>query len=190
MKSTAGRLVSFGLTLLLNTSLSPSWAWADRHRDPLNQLEIDQLRDTAQEPDLRLKLYVKFARARLDGIEQVRSDPKVTDRAQQTHDRLQEFLDVYDELNDNVDTYADRKEDLRKALKAVIDADTEFQAKLRALKSSATAVAAETQKYDFLLSSALDTVDSSAQDHRQLLAEQEEAAKHKKPAKAPAAGER
>lgn len=166
-----------------------SSSWADRRRDPLTQLEINQLRDTAQDPDLRLKLYIKFARARLEAIEQVRSDPKATDRAQRTHDHLQEFLDVYDELNDNVDTFADRKSDLRKALKAVIDADTEFQAKLRALKDSAGAIPAETQKYEFLLNGALDTVDSSAQDHRQLLAEQEEAAKHKKPTKAAPAEE-
>jgi hypothetical protein len=89
-----------------------------------------------------------------------------------------------------VDTYADRKSDLRKALKIVIDADTEFQAKLRALKGSATAIPAETQKYDFLLNNALDTVDSSAQDHRQLLAEQDEAAKHKRPTKNTPAEER
>jgi hypothetical protein len=185
MRNFRCKFVCFGLALLLSCS-----ARADRRRDPLSQLEIDQLRDTAQDPDLRLKLYVKFARARLDAIEQVRSDPKVTDRSQPTHDRLQDFLDVYDELNDNVDTYADRKSDLRKALKAVIDADTEFQAKLRALKSSATAIPSETQKYDFLLTNALDTVDASAQDHRQLLAEQEEAAKHKKPTKAAPVEER
>jgi chromosome segregation ATPase len=177
--------VCFLLALLLGCSAS-----ANRRRDPLNQLEIDQLRDAAQEPDQRLKLYIKFARSRLDAIEQLRSDPKVTDRAQQTHDRLQDFVDVYDELNDNVDTFADRRSDLRKALKAVIDADTEFQARLRALKSSATAIPAETQKYDFLLNSALDTVDASAQDHRQLLAEQEAAAKRKKPTPAAPAEER
>ena len=190
MRNLRGKFVCLGMAVLFCWYLSSPAAWAARRRDPLNQQEIDQLRDNAQEPDLRLKLYVKFARTRLDAIEQLRSDPKVTDRAQQTHDRLQDFLDVYDELNDNVDTFADRKSDLRKALKAVIDADTEFQAKLRALKTSATAIPAETSKYDFLLNNALDTVDASAQDHRQLLAEQDEAAKHKKPAKNAPAEER
>jgi hypothetical protein len=185
MRNAAARLGCLGLVFLSCYSLQ-----ADRRRDPLNQQEVDQLRDTAQEPDLRLKLFVKFARVRLDAIEQLRSDPKVTDRAQQTHDRLQDFLDVYDELNDNVDTFADRKTDLRKPLKAVIDADTEFQAKLRALKGSANVIPAETQKYDFLLNNVLDTVDASAQDHRQLLAEQEESAKHKKPTKAAPVEER
>jgi len=95
---------------------------------------------------------------------------------------LQDFLDVYDELNDNIDTYVERKSDLRKALKAVIEGDTEFQAKLRALQDDATAKKEETGQYEFLLSNALDTLDSSVQDHRQLLTEQEEA-RRKKPAK-------
>ena len=141
------------------------------------------MRDTALEPDLRLKLYVGFARARLAALEQARSDPKTTDRGRATHDRLQEFLDVYDELNDNIDTYVDRKSDLRKVLKTVIEGDTEFQAKLRALRDDATAKKEETQQYEFLLSNALETLDSSAQDHRQLLTEQEEAAKRKKTGK-------
>ena len=93
---------------------------------------------------------------------------------------LQDFLDVYDELNDNIDTYVDRKSDLRKVLKTVIDGDTEFQAKLRALRDDATAKKAETEQYEFLLTNALDTLDSSVQDHRQLLSEQEEAFKQKK----------
>src|SRR2546426_9263216 len=124
-------------SLLLPALISP--AWSQRRRDPLTRLEVDQLRDTAWEPEQRLKLYIKFARARLAAVEQARSDPKVTDRAQATHDKLQDFLDVYDELNDNIDTYEGRKSDLRKALKAVIEGDAEFQSKLRAFKDSVTA---------------------------------------------------
>ncbi len=153
---------------------------AERRHDPLNPQEIDQLRDTAVEPEARLKLYVKFARARLDTLEQLRSDPKTTDRGSTIHDRLQDFLDVYDELNDNVDTYADRRWDLRKALKGVIEADTEFQAKLRAVQDAANTPPAEFRQYQFVLSSALEAVDSSVQDHRHLLAEQEELAKRKR----------
>ena len=134
----------------------------------------------------RLKLYVEFARARLLALDKARSDPKVTDRGQETHDRLQDFLDVFDELNDNVDTFADRKEDLRKALKVVIEGDSEFQSKLRALKDAAEATPAETKAYDFLLTNAIETVDSSIEDHRQLLDAQEEAAKHKRKRNNPA----
>jgi hypothetical protein len=160
--------------------LFASGLWAQRRRDPLTPLEIDQLRDAALDADARLKLYVSFARARLTALEQMRADPKITDRAQQTHDRLQDFLDVYDELNDNVDNFVDRKADVRKALKSVIEADTEFQSKLLALKNSADASKKEASQYEFLLASAIDTVNQSTEDHRQLLNEQEEAAKHKK----------
>jgi hypothetical protein len=160
--------------------LAVSAAAQQNQRDPLTDLEIDKLRDAALLPEVRLKLYVDFARARLDTLEQVRADAKATDREQQTRDALQDFLDVYDELDTNVDTFADRNDDLRKALKPVIEADTEFGAKLRAFKASLATAPKEAESYAFLLSTALDTVGSAAKDHRDLLAEQEEAFKHKK----------
>jgi len=171
---------ALGLALLLAIPLcSPLWA-QQRRRDPLNPLEIDQLRDAMLDPDQRLKLYVQFSRDRMTKLEQMRSDPKTIDRARQTHDMLEDFLAVYDELNDNIDMYVGRKDDIRKPLKIVIEADTEFQAKLRAIKNSANTSAAEASEYEFLLTDALDTVDSSADDHRKTVAQVEEYMKKKK----------
>jgi len=170
--------------------LSGSLGVAQRHRDPFTPQEIDQIRDTSWEPQLRLGLYVKFARARLVALEQLRSDPKAKDRAQQTHDRLDDFLLIYDELNDNIDTYVDRKNDIRKPLKVILDADTEFQAKLLALRDAAGVPPAEAKEYEFVLSTALETVDSSAEEHRKLMEEQEEAAKHRKKSSAGQTGSR
>ena len=153
---------------------------AQRRRDPLNPMEIDQLRDAMLDPDERLQLYVKFSRDRMTKLEQMRSDPQTAERASQTHDMLEDFLAVYDELNDNIDMYVGRKDDIRKVLKVVIEADTEFQSKLRALKNSANTNAAEAKQYEFLLTDALDTVDSSADDHRKTVAEVEEYMKKKK----------
>src|SRR5208337_290637 len=147
---------------------------------PLNPLEIDQLRDAMIDPDERLKLYVTFCRDRMTKLEQMRSDPKTTDRGRQTHDMLEDFLAIYDELDDNIDMYVGRKDDIRKPLKIIIEADTEFQSKLRALKNSSNPKAAEASQYEFLLTDALDTVDSSADDHRKTVAEVEEYMKHKK----------
>jgi hypothetical protein len=165
---------ALGLAMLLILPLvaaTRSPLSAQRRRDPLNALEIDQLRDAMLDPDERLKLYVKFSRDRMTKLEQMRSDPKTTDRAHQTHDMLEDFLDVYDELNDNIDMYVGRKNDIRKPLKVIIEADTEFQSKLRALKNAANINVAEASQYEFLLTDALDTVDSSADDHRKTLAE-------------------
>lgn len=156
-------------------------AFAQQRRpDPLSDLEISKLRDAAQTPDVRLKLYVEFARARLDKLEQVRSDPKASNRDQQMHDALQDFMDIYDELSDNVDTYVDRGDDLRKALKPVIEADTEFGSQLRAFKSALAGSPQEAGKFDFLVGSALESVDDGAKDHRDLLAQQEATFKNKK----------
>jgi len=138
------------------------------------------VRDASWEPQQRLAVYVKFARARLVKIEEMRADPKTKNRGQQTHDLLDDFTLIYDELNDNIDTYSDRRDDIRKPLKLIIDADTEFQAKLRALKDAADIPPEEAKRYEFVLSNLIDTLDTSAEDHRKLLAEQEEAAKHKK----------
>jgi uncharacterized coiled-coil DUF342 family protein len=162
--------------LLLTSSL----VWAQRHRDPLTQPEIDQIRDASWEPKQRLSLYLQFARARLVKMEETRGDPKTKDRARQTHDLLDDFQLLYDELNDNIDTYVDRKDDIRKPLKLIIDADTEFQAKLRALKDAAEVPASEAAAYEFVLTNVLETLDTSVEDHRKLLADQEDAAKRKK----------
>lgn len=177
--------ISVGLFVLIAAA-----AAAQRHRDPFTQPEIDQIRDASWEPQQRLSLYVKFARARLVALEQMRSDPKTKNRARQTHDKLDDFLLIYDELNDNIDTYVDRKNDIRKPLKVIIDADTEFQAKLRALKDAADIPAEEANQYEFILTNALDTLDSSTEDHRKLLLEQEEAAKHRKKSDSKASGSR
>jgi hypothetical protein len=171
----ARALTGLGLFLLM-----AAMAMAQRHRDPFTQPEIDQIRDASWEPEQRLSLYVKFARARLVALEQMRSDPKTKDRPQQTHDKLDDFLLIYDELNDNIDTYVDRKDDIRKPLKIIVAADTEFQAKLRALKDAPGVSSDESQRYEFVLSNALETVDSSAEDHRKLLADEEEAARHRR----------
>jgi uncharacterized coiled-coil DUF342 family protein len=166
----------------------PVPALAQRHRDPLTQAEINQVRDTSWEPKLRLPLYLEFARTRLLKLEEMRSDPKTKDRGQQTHDLLDDFQLLYDELNDNIDTYVDRHDDIRKPLRLIIDADTEFQAKLRALKEAAGVSAGEAQQYEFVLTNAIETVDSSAEDHRKLLSDQESLAKQKKLVKDAAKG--
>ncbi|MGE5139958.1 MAG: hypothetical protein ACM3JD_10870 [Rudaea sp.] len=166
------------LAFILALTAAPLFA---QHRhDPLNPAEIDQLRDAMLEPEQRLKLYVSFARDRMNKLEQMRADPKTTDRPAQTHDMLRDFLYVYDELNDNIDMYVGRQDDIRKPLKLIIEADTEFQAKLRAIKDSANTDAAESRQYEFLLTNAIDTIDSSTDDHRKTVTEVEEYLKRKK----------
>ena len=170
-----------GVIFLACVSIMPGRS--QRRSDPLTQEEIDLLRDSAVEPEPRMKLYVQFARARLVKLEQMRADPKVKDRPGQTHQMLEDFLSVYNELNDNLDNFEGRRSDLRKALRWVVEGDTEFQAKLRALKDDARSSKEDVAQYQFILSDALETVDNSTSDHRKLQADQEELWKHKKKSK-------
>ena len=175
-------LVVLASFLLLATSLL---AQTKRH-DALNDNEIDQLRETAQEPEKRLPLIVEFARARLAAIDQMRQDPRFADeRPQRIHDLLQDFGQIMDELSDNLDDYADRKVDIRKPLAKVIEGTTEFQLKLRSLKESADAgggASKEGSTYRFVLQDDTESVNSTLDDARKLLDEQNAAIKEAKEA--------
>jgi len=148
-------------------------------RDPLNEAEVDQLREQAQDPRKRLKLYITFAHARMTAIEQLRNDPKLAvDRARQIHDLLEDFTNIVDEIDANVDNYHERNADLRKPLKELIEADADWQLRLRTLKEAPTAdpaAAKEARQYYFALDSAIDSVESSGENARKVLDEQNKA---------------
>ena len=167
-----------GWSLLAALMLAPSLATARRH-DPLTSDEIDQLREVALEPEKRLKLLADFARLRLTAIEDTRIPKKPeAENPRSLHDLMEDFLAVYDELDENIGMYEDRQSDLRKALKTVLLADGEFHARLEGLQRNLTAQ--ERTDCDFVLTSIVEAVASGASDHKKLLAEQEASAKNKK----------
>ncbi len=161
--------------LALLVPLIAAGAAAQYRHDPLNSQEVDQLRETAQEPIKRLPLMVKFARARMDTLDQLRAQSPTADRAAQIREALKDFTTIVDQLDDNIDDYADRGLDLRKPLKTIVDADTEFQTKLQAWKQAGTsdpAVAKEFPHYSFALDDALDAVKSNLDNAQKTLADQ------------------
>lgn len=159
-------------------------AGAAMRRDPLTEEETDQLREAAQDPPLKLKLFLKFAQQRLASAEALRFDPKAgSDRARQIHDLLEDFGNLVDELSDNVDAFAERKEDLRKPLAEVIAATNDFSARLRDFKAAGAAspaAAKEARSWSFALEDASDSVTASLQNAEEVLAEQKELFKKKK----------
>ena len=156
---------------------------AARKRDPLTDAETDQLREVAMEPQKRLKLYIKFAEARLLAIEQLRSDPKAANgRGQKIHDLLEDFTAILDEINDNLDTYEGRpltkddRKDFHKGLKEVIEAGDRFDLKLRTLKSAEdtdSQAKQEAPAYQFALADAQDALKSSADMAREYMNEKD-----------------
>lgn len=161
---TAKRLVI--LLLLLNMAASA------RRRDPLTEAEEDQIRNVAQEPFKRLKLYIKFTQARLDSVDQTRSDPKQAEgRGRKIHDLLEDFTALMDEINSNLDDYEGRpmtkddRKDFHKGLKDVIAACDSWDAKLKALKSAMETdpqTMKEAQDFKFAFQDAEDALKSAA----------------------------
>lgn len=154
---------------------------AAQKRDPLSEDEADQLREVAQEPQPRLKLLIKFTRQRLDAAEALRNEPKAgPERGRRIHDALEDFTTLMDELSDNVEAYASRKEDLRKPLAEVIAAANDFAARLNSFKTTAADNPTDAKAYGFVLEDALDSVQSGLHDAEQILEEQKEEFKKRK----------
>lgn len=159
-------------------------------RDPLTEAEADQLRQVAMEPQKRLKLYIKFSEARLEAIDQTRSDPKQAQgRGKKIHDLLQDFASLIDEINDNLDQYEgraldkDQMKDFHKGAKEVITAEERFRARLRTLQHQIETdpqTKIESQDYAFALQDAQDALKSSLETAREYSQEKkDEKDKHK-----------
>jgi len=163
------------IALLLGTAAGA----AAQKRDPLNEKEIDEMRETADYPDKRLEAMVGFTRARISGIEQLQSNAKAAkDRPMQIHDLLEDFTTLLDEIEDNMDMYGSHKADMRKGLTLLIEADSEWQLKLRRLKEQSPPE--ELDQYSFVLTNAIEAANDMADDARKELQEQNQLAKDKK----------
>jgi hypothetical protein len=148
-------------------------------RDPMTDAEIDQMREAADYPNKRLELMVKFAKERISMIDLVRTDSdSAATRPKQIHDLLQDFITLLDETDDNIDMYESHFADMRKGLKLVIEANSEWQLKLRQLKEQTPPE--ELQQFSFVLANAVDTVADSSKSARETLEEQNKLAAEKK----------
>lgn len=166
---------------LLATLCAP--VLATGRRDPLTDKEVDQMREIAQLGDKRLRLMLTFAQSRMLAIYQMRGDPKLAEgRGARVHDLLEDFANIVTELDRNIDQYAEQKQDIRKPLKEIIEANAEFQLKLRGLKE-ATALpenADEVKEWKYVLEDAEDAVNANGDNARRTLDEQNDLAKEKK----------
>ena len=166
-------------TMLMLIFVAALAAKAQVHRhDPLTSEESDALREVSMEPENKLQLYLKYAQARMAAIDKVRSEAQAEGRGEKLHDLLADFKIIIDEMDRNIDSFADQKLDFRKALKAIIQADGDFQTKLNQMKEAGKEPpgAAESKDYEFALLDALDAVNGDLDNAKDLLPLQEKAA--------------
>jgi hypothetical protein len=178
------------IVLLILTLMSSTVSFA-RKRDPLTEAETDQLRELRLEPAKRLKLFGKFAAARLDSVDQALNDPKqAQERPAKIHDLLEDFSSIVDEINDNLDMYQsdnkldqDQHKQYRKGLKDLIAEEGKLRARLRTLQhdiESDPKLKTESQAYIFALQDADSALKSSLETARQYSTEKDEEKPEKK----------
>ena len=109
------------LVIALLITLAPS-LHAQLHQSALSEGEIEEIRTARYVPSDCILLFVKFLDLRTKEISDLYAKPRRPGREQDTHDLIEQFTAITDELDDNLDDYGPRHADLRKALPKVLDA--------------------------------------------------------------------
>jgi hypothetical protein len=126
-------------------------------KDFLTADEVDQLRE-AQEPDLRLKLYLDFARQRVDQLEQLFAK-RQAGRSGMIHDLLEQYTEIIDAMDVVIDDAIRRQKEMT-ILGDVAKTQRQMLAKL---EKFASIEAQDADRWRFTLEQAIETTRDSAE---------------------------
>jgi len=117
--------------LLLALASSPRLRAQDDD-DTMSQKEIESLRDAAYIPTNRIVAFERILNTREQQIEQLLAKPHHVGYSQDMHDYIDQFASIADEFNDNLDDYASKHRDIRKALPKLLSDIERWSTTLRA----------------------------------------------------------
>jgi exonuclease VII large subunit len=170
----AKRRFTSSLFLTASLCLLPAAALAQSSHDPLDNKQVEEVRETGDQPVERIKLYMKYIEQRTAEIHKLASDPRAQMPNARLHNLMEEFTRLSDELQDNLETYSEEHADMRKTLKELVEHTGKWKASLQEPKASSD--------YDFARKTALDTADSTTDLAQKVLDAQEKYfATHKPP---------
>jgi hypothetical protein len=140
------------LLLLLLCAILPLAA----QKDFLTGDEVDQIR-LVQEPNERLKLYMLFAKQRVDQIDSLLKREK-PGRSALLHDLLDDFTKIIEAADTVADDGIRRKIALDEGLMAVIKSERAFADRLGKVKAAAPK---DLARYELVLDTAVETLTDS-----------------------------
>ena len=129
---------------------------AQEDRDFLTPDEVQQVRE-AQEPNERLTLYVRFAKQRIDLVENYLAKDK-PGRSIFIHNTLEDYGHIIEAIDTVSDDALRRHAEIDKGLIAVLNAEKDFLEKLNKIQDSNPK---DMERYKFVLTEAIDATNDS-----------------------------
>jgi hypothetical protein len=166
------RVVAFALGVLLALALP---VLAQSRDSALSDGEIELIREARYIPSDCINLFVKFLDLRTQELHDLYAKPRRPGREQDTHDLIEQFTAIADELDDNLDDYGPRHADLRKSLPKLVEASERWAT---AIKSPP-----DNEAYNVSRKIALESIRDLRQAATQMIPEQEAWFKAHPPAK-------
>jgi hypothetical protein len=158
-----------GLTFL--SAPSPCSLLAQSHKDPLSPSEVEEVRDSTDFPQMRVKLYMRFVTERSSSIQELSKQQLVEQRSLKIHDAIEAYTSLVDELQANLDEYIGYETnsqrpvpDLRKLLPVLQSSVTTWRETVATLPAN--------PDYDFVLENATEATDSLRDEVKEMIASQ------------------